>query len=458
MGVWDTYKGVYQLSTNRRLAFIFLCVFSTPFASGADSEPNVIAIRAGRILPVSGEPIKDGIILIEKGKITALGTDVIVPRDVRMIDAQDKTVVPGLIDAQSQLFLIDSERTLRSGAPELEVLDAIDPFNKDYLEVLAQGVTAVCVVPATRSNWTGKCPVLRLNKATTVKQRVLKSAGAVKASIGLSGRNNESSSLERLGHYAGMREAFISAQRYLRRWEEYEHDLAEYKKEKGKTENKEKPGEGQDKPPVKRSSGPKKPVQRPRKPAHPPSNEVLAAILRKDIPLRIEAHRVDDILHALRLAEEFKFNLILEKCTEGYRIAPKIAKAKVPVIAGPMTTSLVSLPSVAYERYNPANPALLSNNGIQLALGTGAQDGLGSKFLASGAALAVSHGMDPDMALRAVTLTAAEILGVADRIGSLDVGKDADLVICLGHPFNSFTKVETVMIQGKIVYKRKGAK
>ncbi len=457
MGVWDTFRGVYQISTNRRLAFFFLCVFSTPFASGANPEPKVIAIRAGRILPVSGAVIEDGIILIEKGKIKALGTDVVVPRDVRTIDARDKTVIPGLIDAQSQLFLMDSERTLRNGAPEQEVLDAIDPFNEDYLEVLAQGVTAVCVVPTTSSMWTGKCPVLRLNKAATVQQRVLKPAVAVKASIGLSG-NNESSSLTRLDHYARLREAFISAQRYLRRWEEYEHDLAEYEKEKGKGQNKDKAEDKQDKPPVRRPSGSKKPLQRPRKPAKHPANEVLADILRKEIPLRIEAHRVDDIQHALRLAKEFKFNLILEKGTEGYRIAPEIAKSKVPVIAGPVTTSLARLPALEYERFNPANPAILANNGIQLALGSATRNGMGSKFLASAAALAVARGMDPDMALRAVTLTAAEILGVADRIGSLDVGKDADLAICSGHPFNTFTQVETVMIQGKTVYERKGAK
>jgi imidazolonepropionase-like amidohydrolase len=164
---------------------------------------------------------------------------------------------------------------------------------------------------------------------------------------------------------------------------------------------------------------------------------------------------VDDIRHALRLADEFEFLVILDQCTEGYRMAEEIARCRVPVIVGPASVSRIELPALAYQNHDPVNAARLAQAGIQLAIGTCAPTGLDSKFLASAAAMAVAQGMDRDAALRAITLTPAQILGVADRIGSLEVGKDADLVICSGDPLDSFTEIEQVLIQGKVVYERK---
>ena len=401
-----------------------------------------LAIQAGRIIPVSGPDIENGVILIENQKIKALGTDVVIPDDARLIDASDKTIMPGLIDAQSRLFLMDSELTQGGGAPELDVLDALDPFNKDYKEVLAQGVTTVCVVPQSSSMWTCKTALLRLNGTGSVRTMCLKSGVTVKATLGVS-RYNQSSSLERLDQYASMREAFIAAQRYLKQREKYEHALAQYNKDK-----------------AKQKEGPesKTPLKRPSEPPKSPTHEILFQILRKEIPLQIEVHRVDNIRHALRLAEEFEFFVILDQCTEGYRMAAEIAKHKVPVIVGPASVSRINMPALAYQNHDPVNAARLAQAGIQLALGTCAPTGLDSKFLASSAAMAVAQGMDRDAALRAITLTPAQILGVADRIGSLDVGKDADLVICSGDPLDSFTQIEQVLIQGKVVYERKATK
>ena len=400
-----------------------------------------LAIQAGRIIPVSGPDIENGVILIEDQKIKALGTDVVIPDDARIIDASDKTVMPGLIDAQSRLFLMDSELNQRSGAPELDVLDALDPFDEAYKEVLAQGVTTVCVVPDSSAMWACRTALLRLNGTGSVTKMCLKSGVTVKACLGVS-RYNQSSSLERLDQYASMREAFIAAQRYLKQWEKYEHALAQYNKDKAKAKQKD-------------TSESKTPLKRPDEPSKSPTHEILFQILRKEIPLQIEVHSVDDIRHALRLAEEFEFSVILDQCTEGYRMAKEIARHKVPVIVGPASVSRIELPALAYQNHDPVNAARLAQAGIQLALGTCAPTGLDSKFLASAAAMAVAQGLDRDAALRAITLTPAQILGVADRIGSLDVGKDADLVICSGDPLDSFTQIEQVLIQGKVVYERK---
>ncbi|NQV36012.1 MAG: amidohydrolase family protein [Phycisphaeraceae bacterium] len=415
--------------------FSFVVVIAMTHCAAAAS----LAIQAGRIIPVSGPDIENGVILIENQKIKALGTDVVIPDDARLIDASDKTIMPGLIDARSRLFLMDSELNQGGGAPELDVLDALDPFNKDYRQVLAQGVTTVCVVPDSSSMWTCRTALLRLNGTGSVKTMCLKSGVTVKATLGVS-RYNQSSSLERLDQYASMREAFIAAQRYLKQQEKYEHALAQYKKDKAKQKD---------------ASESKTPLKRPSEPPKSPTYEILFQILRKEIPLQIEVHRVDDIRHALRLAEEFDFAVILDQCTEGYRMAQEIAKHKVPVIVGPVSVSRIDMPALAYQNHDPVNAARLAQAGIQMALGTCAPTGLDSKFLASSAAMAVAQGMDRDAALRAITLTPAQILGVADRIGSLDVGKDADLVICSGDPLDSFTQIEQVLIQGKVVYERK---
>ena len=422
--------------------FILSCVVAIAMTNCALAAS--LAIQAGRIIPISSPEIENGVILIEGQTIRAVGTDVIIPNDARIIDARDKTVMPGLIDAQSRLFLLDSELNQRGGAPELDVLDALNPFDEDYREVVAQGVTTICVVPNSSSTWACRTALLRLNGAGSVKKMLLKPDVTVKAALGLS-RNSQSSSLERLEQYASLREAFIGAQRYLKRWEKYEHALAEYKKETAKAKaEKAPPG--------------KKPLRRPNEPSKHPTSEILVKILRREIPLQIEVHRVDDIRHALRLAEEFEFSLILDKCTEGYRMAQEIAKQQVPVIAGPVSASVVNTAALAYQHHDPANSARLAAQGIQLALGSCARMGLDSKFLAQAAARAVAQGMDRDMALRAITLTPAQILGVDERIGSLDEGKDADIVICSGHPLDSFTQIEKVLIQGKVVYKRKATK
>ena len=149
--------------------------------------------------------------------------------------------------------------------------------------------------------------------------------------------------------------------------------------------------------------------------------------------------------------------MILDGCTEGYRIAGEIARHKVPVVVGPVSTSFVAMPRLEYRNHSLENAAVLAGRGVQTAVGVSGRGGLQSKHAALSAALAAAHGMDADAALRAITLTPAEIFGVADRIGSLDVGKDADIVIMTGHPFETSSRVNMVLIEGKIVYERKSS-
>ncbi len=422
-------------------SLLSFCAFT--YALGKEN----IAIQAGNILTISGDVIEHGTIIIKDGKIKALGRDVIIPSNTQIIEAKDKFVMPGLIDAQSRLYVIESElNESRAIAPELNILDALDPFIKGYQEVLAQGVTAVYIAPGSRSLLGGRGAVLKLNGGKTINEMVLKADVAVKAAIGISS-NNQSSSLVRLEHYSSIREALIQTQAYMQDKKKYKQNLAEYTKKKA--------GQKKQKKDAEQEKDEKDKPKKPSKPKRNPTYEILAKVLRKEIPLQIEAHRVDDILNALRLADEFDLSLILDKCTEGYLITDEIVRRKVPVIVGPVSTSFVDMPKLEYRNHDMRNAAILSKKGVQLALGVSGRDGASSKFIALAAAMAVANGADKDIALRAITLTPAEILGVAERIGSLEVGKDADIVILSGHPLDTFTKVEMVLIEGKTVYKRK---
>ena len=350
-----------------------------------------------------------------------------------------------MIDSQSRLFVVDSElNERRSIAPELNILDGLDPYIKEAPEVAAQGVTAIYITPGSRSLIGGSGAVLKLNGSNDVGKMLLKDNIAIKAAIGVSA-NNESSSLGRLANYSSIREALLETKIYMHNREKHEREQAKYEK---KMEEYEK----------KRQARPTEKMDKPKRPARfrpNPTREVLAKVLGKEIPLQIEAHRVTDILNALRLADEFGFKLILDQCTEGYMIAEEIARSKARVILGPVSTSFVEMPRLEYRNHNIRNAAILSEKSVKLALGVSGRDGASSKFLPLVAAMAVGNGMDRDLALRAVTLTPAEILGVADRIGSLQVGKDADIVILSGHPLDTLSRVEMVLIEGKTVFERK---
>jgi imidazolonepropionase-like amidohydrolase len=425
------------------LASFSLGVVSTTWGAEA------LAIQSGTILTVSRGMVEHGTLLIEGGKITGLGQEVLVPEGARVIEAKGKYVIPGLIDASSQLFVREGEvQDDDAVSPELSILDALDPFIKEREEVLAQGVTAVYVAPG-HGVLGGSSAVLRLNPAQTTPAMVLKPNVAIKGTIGLS-HDGHSSSLDRLADFAALREAFVETQTYLREKRRYEQDLAEYEKKKAETKKEQKKDENPQK-------AKKDLPARPAKYKINPGRETLAQVLAGELPVQIEAHRAEDILNALRLADEFHLRLILDRCTEGYRVADEIARRGVPVIAGPPSRSFVSPPTLEYRDQDARNAAFLSAQGVKVALGVGGRDGASSKFVGLVAALAVAGGMEKGLALRAVTLTPAEILGVADRIGSLDVGKDADIVILSGPPLQTSSQVEMVLIEGKIVYGRKAS-
>jgi imidazolonepropionase-like amidohydrolase len=231
-----------------------------------------------------------------------------------------------------------------------------------------------------------------------------------------------------MGNAATLRAALVEAQNYLQKWTAYDEALAEY-------DEKIKSGDGV--------------PEKPKKPERDLKLEALGKVLRRELKARVHAHRADDMLTAIRIAEEFNLDLTLEHATEGYKIADILVEKDIPVTAGPI---LFSRMKYELREMTPRNPGLMSKAGVKVAIQTDEMSAV--KYLPINAALAVREGMPEEQAFKAITLHAAEIIGVADRVGSLEVGKDADIVVFDGHPFDYRTQVELVLVDGEVAYQR----
>ncbi len=418
----------------RVLALLCLAASSQEAAS---SPPT--AYRSARVHTVSGAVLENATLLVEKGRIAGVGPDVGIPAGAEVVDLAGRTVIPGLIDAASSILVPPGERA--GGAADFDILDALDRYRRDPEEALEEGVTTVYVGPSSAGGVGGLGAVVRLDPERTV----LASRCALKVTLGGGGGGETSSADQRYEAYRQLRQAFQAAKQYVEALEKHAKDLAEHEQKK------------------KQLEAEKKPVpDAPAKPKTDPRNEVLARALdpKRPLPVRIEAHFGDSILHALRLAEEFKLRAVLECATEGARVAAEVARAGMPVVAGPVFR--YGPGTVEYLEHSIATPAALARAGVPLAIGSFGDERAGhtgtgaTRFLAESAALAASRGLTREQALSAITLQAARLLGIDRTHGSIEKGKVADFVVLTGEPFEAGTRVERTVLGGKTAFLRKG--
>ncbi len=433
-----------------------LLVLTLFIGSVAHAQQSPLALTGAKVYPVSGPPLEHATVLIVDGRIKAVGANVTIPADARRVDLRGAVLIPGLVEARSALFLTDTNLA-GAGAPDQDVLDAADLFDKEAGKILAQGVTTLYFSPGNRGSVGGVGAVVKLHSPTAGSGEMwaepLKTRAALNLTLGLSA-NGRSTSLERLNSYEALRGLFRGAEQYQKAFTRYEADLQAYEKQQKQTPPKATTGA----PPVGTAppaGGPPAAAvpQKPVKPRSVPAQEVLVTALRREIPVRIEAHRPDDILNALRLADEFKLRLILESATESAGLAGEIARHHAAVVWGPMLPD--GAPRLETIHATPETVALLARAGVPLALSTNSRSGLASRFLRENAALAIGYGLTPAQALKAITLGAAETLGVADRVGSIQAGKDADIVVLSGEPFSPAAQVRRVFVNGSEVYTAK---
>lgn len=372
-----------------------------------------LAITNAHVVPVEGEPF-DGALVVEDGRIVALGADVSAPEGAEVIDAAGKWVVPGFIDAHTHLGTHeeaegwagnDTNEMTDPNTAGVRALDAINPFEMGFDDALAGGVTTVNVNPGS-GNPIGGLTVALHTHGRRVDEMVLRSPSGLKSALGENPKrvygDQKKTPSTRLGTAWVLRKAFTDAKNYL------EKDDAEAD----------------------------------------PRLEALAAVLRREIPWRQHAHRADDIATALRIAEEFGYELVLDHGTEAHVLADVLAEAGVPVLIGPLFTSRSK---VELRQRSLANPGKLAAAGVEISIITD-HPVVPIHFLVHQATLAIKEGLDRDVAMRAITINPARVMGVADRVGSLEVGKDADLVVWSGEPLDVMQRAEKVFIGGKPVY------
>jgi len=387
---------------------------------------TVVAIVGGRVLPVAGEPFADGAILIDtdqgRGKIVAIGAGLSVPPDARRVDAAGKTVTPGLIDAHAHVGVAeeaegwagqDTNELTDPVTAHVRAIDAINPADLGFRDAVAGGVLAVNVNPGSGNPIGGQTVAIK-TWGRVVDRMVLRQPSGLKSALGENPKRvyNEKKQTPstRLGTAAVIRGALVAATNYIAKQDAAEAD---------------------------------KPVERDLK------LEALARVLRREIPWRQHCHRADDIATALRIADEFGYRLVIDHGTEAHLLADILAERGIPVVIGPLFTSRSK---VELRNRSLANPGRLARAGVTIAITTD-HPVVPINFLVFQAAIAVKEGLDRDTALRAVTLTPATIMGVDDRIGSLAVGKDADLCLWSGDPLDVSSRVEAAWMDGREIYR-----
>jgi len=387
---------------------------------------STVAITGGRVVPVTADPVENGTILIEDGKITAVGADLAVPDGAQVIDAAGQWVLPGFIEVHGHVGVheeakgwagSDTNEMTEPVTAQVRALDAINPADLGFRDAISGGVLAVNVNPGSGNPIGGQTVALRC-WGRTVDEMLLREPSGLKSALGenpkrVYGEQGKMPST-RLGTAAVIRGAFVSAANYL----------AKLDAEAAKPE------------------ADRKPVDRDLK------LEALGRVLRREIPWRQHCHRADDIATALRIAEEFGYDLVIDHGTEAHLVADLLAARNIPVIIGPLFTSRSK---VELLNRSLANPGWLARAGVTIAITTD-HPVVPIHFLVHQATLAVKEGLDRDTALAALTINPARIAGVDGRLGSIEPGKDADLVLWSGDPLDVFSRAQRALIGGREIY------
>lgn len=396
---------------------------------------NSLAIRGGKVIPVAGESIENGTVLIRDGKIAAVGVDVDIPVDAKIIDATGKVVMPGFVEAHSSEGLSQANET-NPNVPYISVMDGIDPMRPYFDSARRNGVTSVAVVPGNSTMIGGQAAVIKTG-GEFVEYMVLKRDAGMKISLRPADQNS------RMGHLANLRKALDEAKRNSdKEKSDAEADPKATDKpegEKAKTE---------DKKSSTSSSQAKDPISS-------ELTKALTQVVEGKIPVFIYCDQAMDVGQATRLIDQYNLNAILVLGKDCHKAAKHIAQSKLPVILDSQLVFWDKDPRSDKEEKIVVTETF-RDQGIPFAFQVArANSGtLGNNYLWYQAATAVKYGMPKEDALKALTMVPAEILGVDSFVGSLEKGKDGDVIILTGDPLKNGTWVDTTIVNGEVVYER----
>jgi len=393
----------------RLLAAALTAVASLTLPLGAQGD--VILVRGGTVHTAAGAPINNGSVLIQAGKIVAVGTNVSAPAGARIIDATGKSVIPGMIDNHSHIGakstdLNDSPMLI---GPQHRFLDALDWNDPDFQDAVEGGVTTIVTGPGSGENVSGMAVVIK-TFGTDYTKRMLLEKGGMKFAMGPKGRTRYPATA--MGVAANLRQYLIKTQEYMAAQKKWEDD--------GKKGN---------------------------PPARDLGYEAMADVLTHKTYVRAHVHAATDVMTLLRLKDEFGFDLTLHHSTEAYKVAQEVAKRGVTAVVLPLGDR-IGLSDDAM-----AGPYQLWKAGVKIAMHTDAPV-ISQKWLRLCAALAMRYGIPDEEALKMVTANAAEIARVSDHVGTIAAGKDADLVIFNGPWYEPKSRIDFVIGDGQVIYDR----
>ena len=393
----------------KKILIIFLLL---PLAFAVQAQ---IAIKAEMIYPVSGAPIRNGIVLVKNGKIESIGTNITIPPTYKVYET--KVLTPGLVDARSVVGVsgalnipTDQDQLEKSGPiqPDLRAIDAYNPEETLVKVIRDYGVTTIHTGHGVGALVSGQTMIAK-TKAGSVETVTIQPFSMLAMTIGPSVSTNFTSPGTKAKQIAMIRTELMKAQAYV-------------KKQSDKDSSK--------------------------RPAVDLKLDALVKLLKGEIKALITANSSVDIMSAIRLAKEFNFKLVLNGAAEAYRLIPEIKNANAEIILhATMARNGGDMVNMTME-----SAAILTRAGIAVSIETGYEGYVPkTRILIFEAAEAMAFGLSFDDALKAVTLNPARLLGIADKVGSIEIGKDADLVLFNGDPFEYLSKVCGVMIDGVMV-------
>lgn len=392
----------------RTLRKVILCslviVFLTAISLFSVNQTEIIALKGARVHTAAGPPIEKATILIEDGKIAAVGQNVSIPTGAKIIDVTGKSIIPGLIDEHSHMGAYvpnDLNEMPQPIGPENRAIDALHMGTPDWDDAVKGGVTTIVTGPGSGERMGGQSVTIK-TFGKDLEKRILKESGELKMAI--NGIN--------LSHIPTIHSNFLKAREYMQKWEKYE-------------------------------SGDKKESPPPRDLAM----EALAKALKGEELVRVHIMWANDIMSFLKLKDEFGFELQFIHAPEAWKVADEIAKRNVPVICMPIELT-INVPESLLRGI-----VILHEAGVKLAMHSD-HPVSPEKWFRINAAMAIRYGLPKEEALKAVTINPAEMAKVDDRVGSIAEGKDADLVVLDGPWYEATTPVEMVFVDGVLAYDR----